>query len=232
MCQAVTQAIVQNKPIHQTFRFASLPGKFWRYEFSLQNALTKLYPGEVHFTGFERDANIMISGAPYVPRAKTKLLDRAAGFRDVNVLDTMYFRTNCARWVNMCVNDALTLTPKHFAASRFKAEHLNHEWFLKKFCQWHGVWLDYYGPASDKMGRALQNLHWHCHPLLSRIPVGVTVLKGRAHGMAGSQVRPWLEAKLSGGGVFPGITFETMEYFEYADEGCTMANIIGFIVRQ
>lgn len=235
MHDAVEELVLSNVPGDTTLRFMSLPGKFWRFENRLKMAYKKRFEGNSFFTGFERDPYVILGGGGYVPRELTAT-SRIKGFRAIESLSTEYFKTNGARWLSMDVNAGLTLNNGLFRSNllpRGEMKRMNvssaMEWWLRKFCGWDAVWLDYFGPISQKIGEALTNLHWHCRPSLDVIPVAVSVLKGREFDdVSISDRREWLSARLSANGL---VEFQTQEYFEYTDGGSTMCNILGKICR-
>lgn len=229
MHNAVEEMILNHANPANTLRFLSLPGKFWRFESRLLRTLR-----EVHFTGFESDHRVILSGAAYVPRdAADRHNPKRHGFRCIESLGVEYFKTNRARWLSMDVNSALTLNDSLFWKIGKGVESGDHscrmDWFLKKFCGWDAAWLDYYGPASRKIGEALANLHFYCRQ--DSIPVAVTILKGREI-EAVTERRNWLKHMLSGGGVWSGVSFKQLDYKEYSDGGSTMCNILGLIQRR
>lgn len=236
--------MVRSVPGKYPLRFMSLPGMEWRVE----HRMFKDIPRRIYHTGFERESQVMTRGVPFVPRstASTQVTQWCKVHLDA-LPGIEYFKTNRARWIHLDVNDALTLTPAYFQANPVISQIDAYQWWLKKFCLWDSVWLDYFGPASDKMAKALNNLHWHCNPELDEIPVALTILKGREQvhtnstmvgllstggsGTTSLDRRTWMEHNLGGGDVFRNITFQTQEYFEYNDSGSTMCNIIGKIIR-
>lgn len=237
MYASMLRLILEHCDREHHLKFLSMPGKFWRFELRLGLEWEKVANHAAYFTGFERDYNVVLAGAGYVPRKfDTHGFKKPVGFRSIESLRVQYFKTNRARFVAIDTNTALTLTPSMFRVpenadadwqTRGKSIH---QWWIEKFCQWNCVWLDYYGPCSKQIGDALSNLHWQCRPTESTIPVGVTVLKGREVDDVADR-RAWLEKKLSGNGMFPGLSFDTLDYFEYSDGGSTMCNILGLIRR-
>lgn len=232
MYDAMESLILNSVPGTTRLRFMSLPGKFWRFELRLWMAYKKRFDKAVDFTGFERDQNVILSGAGYVPRSGNK----HHGFRKMNALRVDYFKTNAARWIGMDVNHALDLNNGLFSEPELPKYEMAElgvknamEWWIKKFCQWDAVWLDYYGPVSERISTALTSLHWHCRPSAESIPVGVTVLKGREFSdMKVSNRKRWLEQRLGGA---CSTEFKTVDYFEYNDGGSVMCNITGLILR-
>ena len=230
MHEAVASLVVNNLPTHEHVKFACLPGKFWRFEFQLDVELRN-HKKNAKFTGFERDSNVILSGAQYVPHDRNGPLPRVPGYRTMEALGMMYFKTNKARWLNIDINLALSIRKEFFkAAAKTPLDY--RLVFARKFGMWDAAWFDYYSPCTQAVGDALSNLHWHMEPIGRSFPVAITVMKCRGKGIAGSKVQSWLEAKLGGGGVFPGIRFETSDYFEYSDSGATMSNILGRIIRE
>ena len=221
------------------FRFMSLPGRDW----ILENHLHREIPARVLHTGFERDENVILQGRVNVPRVTGEAT--VNGWRVVSeaaLPNVRYFKTNRGRWLHLDVNDALTLTPSCFSGVSSREERLYwyQEW-LRKFCLWDGVWLDYYSPPMDKIALALNNLHYHCNPELETIPVAVTLSKAHTYMKFNENLgallqdkemgrRAWLEFQLGGGNAFPNISFETLEWFEYNDTS-PMCMILGLIKR-
>jgi len=217
-----------------SLRFMSLPGKYWRFEFDLAYSFEKSRRRPVYFTGFERDHNTMLAGAGYAPRYAGKFQRQfilRSCFHRIDGLGVDYFKTNRARWLHLDVNAALTLNNACFHGE-FDTYHKRTggqswmEWWLKKFCAWDAVWLDYYGPVSTKMGAALANLYFHCRNAVT--PIAVTVLKGRE--LPGESVpdrKAWLCSRLASG---IGTKFECLNYHEHTEtEGATMCNLIGLL---
>jgi len=233
MSDTVEQLIREYGPDADTLKFMSLPGKFWRFEYRLNIELREKYPDGILFTGFERDHKVILAGTGYAPRTKSTGRNsnpRTPGFREFEALNTKYFRTNRARWLNMDINDALILSPKFFAPRSGNPQDC-FNWFLDKFCSWDACWIDYFSPATTKMGAALSNLHWHLNPEMDRVPVAVTIMKGRSTIRKGKDLQGWLAVQLGGAGSFPSVSFRTLDYFEYNDSGATMVNIAGLIQR-
>lgn len=237
MYDAMEKLILKYAQPSVNLRFMSLPGKFWRFEMRLLNSWYRHHSKTVYFTAFERDENIILSGAGYAPHLSscnhTKL--RHPGFRKAESLGVTYFKTNRARWLHLDVNHALVLNDAMFIKKLSTVKELKHdtsmEWWLRKFCRWDAVWLDYYGPVSETIGKALPNIHYHCRQ--DCVPVGVTVLKGRElEDMKVPDRRRWLKDKLGGGGMWPHIEFKETDYFEYTDGESTMCNILGVLLSR
>ncbi len=234
MHDAVERLILNSECSSESkLRFMSMPGKFWRFEFRLMNQLLKRRDKLIYVTGFERDENVILGGAGYVPHCmNTSEMPKTPGFRCFNALGVRYFKTNRARWINMDVTSALTLDDSFFRykdAKDFIGKYGCNSamaFWLKKFCGWDAAWLDFYGPVSESIGQALSRLYIHCRR--DCIPVAVTVLKGREFaGLNVSDRKAWLVDRLTSG---YGTELVKVEYFEYSEGGSTMCNLLGVLL--
>lgn len=232
MYRAVEDLIMEYKSGDSLLRFMSLPGKDWRFETRLDQVFDNTL-----FTGFERDDKMLWDSRQNIPG----FADVGGGWGQLDYSDMCYYATDHARWFEGDVNVALMWGPEDFydGATQWR------KW-IENYCMWNAVWLDYCGPATDKMANALSNLHYHCDSTIDEIPVAVTVLKGReirrnSESMIGMTVlkangsevldrQAWLEYHL-GGGSTPGVKFKTLDYFEYQDSHAPMCNILGVIQR-